>query len=206
MFQRLFVPAFAALFMFLGATTVRAAADDEALNFIRDLAQKAITTVATQDITDNDRNQRFRQLFVSAFDIPEIGKFVLSRHWQSATPTQQAEFLKLFEDTQVLIWSQRFKRYNGVRLDTKGVKVENETTWLVDSQIIRPQGPPTQVQWRVQKAVGGSLRIIDIIAEGVSMALTYRGDYAAVLQSNGGNVDALLSTMRAKNISLSKAP
>ncbi len=206
MSQRIVVPTLFALFMFFGATTAKATDDQEARHFIEDLAQKAITTVAAPNISDTDRNDRFGRLFVSAFDIPQIGKFVLSRHWQTATPTQQTAFLKEFEDTQGWTWSRRFKDYNGVRLETLGANKEGEAVWLVDSQIVRPQGPPIPVQWRIHQAADGSLRVIDIISEGVGMALTYREDYAAVLQSNGENVDALLSTMRAKNEQLARAP
>ena len=186
MFQRAVVPMLVALFLLVGTTSTRAADDQEARNFIQDVAQKAITTVADQNISDSERNQRFREVFVSAFDIPEIGKFVLSRHWQSANPAQQAEFLKAFEDTQVLTWSQRFKHYNGVRLETQGVSKDGDGLWLVDLQyIIRPQGPPTPVQWRIERVADGSMHIVDIKAEGVSMALTHR-DYHARSSSRTG--------------------
>jgi phospholipid transport system substrate-binding protein len=202
MFQRVIVSLFVASFALFGATQARAADDQEARTFIEGLAQKAITTVAAQNISDADRKAQFQRLFISAFDIPEIGEFVLSRHWKTATPAQQKDFLVVFEDMQVLTWSQRFKHYDGVKLETEGAKMESEGVWLVDSQIVRPQGPPTPVQWRIRRAADGSMRIIDIIAEGVSMALTYRDEYAAALQSNSGNIDALLTSMRAKNVLL----
>ncbi len=199
MVQRILVSTLVALFVLFGTTAARAADDQTAQTFIQGLAQNAIATVAAQNVSDTDRNERFRKIFVSAFDIPEIGKFVLSRHWRAVTPAQQAAFLKEFEDTQVLMWSRRFKDYNGVSLETLGANKEGEATWLVDSQIIRPQAPPISVQWRVHGAADGSMRVIDIISSGISMVLTYRDDYASALKLNGGNVDALLAVMRAKN-------
>jgi len=182
-----------------------AASADEACSFVQDLAQKAITTVADRQLADQARDERFRQLFVSAFDLPEIGRFVLSRYWRVATPAQQAEFLKLFEDTTVLIWAKRFKDYNGERLQASSASKDGATGWVVESQILRPQGPPIAVQWRLDQAADGKPRVTDIVPDGVSMALTQRQDYGGVMQSNGGNIDALLSSMRAKITQLRQA-
>jgi phospholipid transport system substrate-binding protein len=175
-----------------------AASAEEARAFVQDLAQKAIATVADKQLGDEPRNERFRQLFISAFDLPEIGRFVLSRYWRKATPEQQTEFVKLFEETNVLVWSKRFKDYDGERLETSGATKDGDSGWVVDSQILRPRGQPIPVQWRLDQSGDGRLHITDIVSEGVSMALTQRQDYSAAMQSNGGNVDALLSSMRTK--------
>jgi phospholipid transport system substrate-binding protein len=39
---------------------------------------------------------------------------------------------------------------------------------------------------------------MDLSIEGVSLALTLRQDFAAVLSSNGGQFDALLAAMQSK--------
>jgi phospholipid transport system substrate-binding protein len=175
--------------------------------FIQTLAQQAISTVADRRLTDADREDRFRRLFVSAFDIPEIARFVLARYWRSAAPEQQQEFIKLFEDLQVLTWSQRFKGYQGETLQTMGAAKEGDRGWTVDSQILRgEQGPPIPVQWRLHLSDEGNLQVVDIVVEGVSMAITQRSDYAAMLQSNGGKLDALFSALRTKIDQLRAGP
>jgi phospholipid transport system substrate-binding protein len=63
---------------------------------------------------------------------------------------------------------------------------------------MRDQGAPISVQWHVHQGDGGGFRIGDIVVEGVSMAVTYRSDYAAATQANGGRIDSLLSSMRTK--------
>lgn len=180
---------------------VPAAADDEtdSQTFVRNLADNAIITVADHQLSDTERNERFRRLFVSSFDLPEIGKFVLSRFWRQATPDQQAEFLKLFEDYTVLTWARRFKDYSGEKLETLGAIKDGDKGWVVDSHILRPNNaPPIAVQWRLKKGDDGTYRIIDIVVEGVSMAITQRSDYASAMQANGGRMDSLLSALRSK--------
>lgn len=199
MFRRTFLQAgiiFLTLASCLG--TVRAQTAQDAEKFIQNLAQTAISTVAEKTLSQNERDDRFRRLFVSSFDLPQIARFVLARYWRQASPDQQRDFLKEFEDFNVLTWARRFQDYNGEKLDTRGATKESDRGWLVDSQILRNQGPPIPVQWRLRQGDDGNLRIVDIIVEGVSMAITNRSDYNAALQSNGGNISALLSTMRAK--------
>ena len=179
-----------------------AEAGQDAEKFVQGLAGQAITTIADRQLSDGERAIRFRNLFVSHFDIPEIGRFVLSRYWRQATPEQQQEFLKLFEDLSVVTWSKRFKEYNGETLEPTGAGKDGERGWLVESRIVRNQGPSIPIQWRLRQGDDMAFRIVDIIVDGVSMAITHRSDYAAAMQANGGKVDSLLATMRSKLDSL----
>jgi phospholipid transport system substrate-binding protein len=46
------------------------------------------------------------------------------------------------------------------------------------------------------RSEGGSHKIVDVLVEGVSMALTQRADFASVIQRGGGNVEVLLEHLR----------
>lgn len=189
---------FALSMMTTVAGTARAQTADGARQFVEATAQSAIATMADKQLSRNDRDDRFRSLFVQSFDIPEIGRFVLSRHWRAATPDQQKEFLALFEEITVLTWARRFQDYNGEHLEMLDTTKSGDHDWLVNSRIVRPNGPANQVQWRLHQIADGSLRITDVIAESVSMAITLRADYASTMQTNGGKIDSLLATMRTK--------
>jgi len=169
----------------------------DSMKFIRTLADQALVLVNDKKISDADRAEHFRGLFVVSFDIPEIGKFVLGRHWKSATPAQQQDFLKSFEDFTVLTWSTRFKDYSGVSFDVLGSAPADDGYWTVDSRIHRTAGDPLPLGWRVHE-VDGKWRITDILVEGVSMALTQRQDFASAMQANGGKIEDLLDAMHKK--------
>lgn len=171
---------------------------DEAKTFIANLAQQAISSVAAKQISDKERNDRFRSLFVSAFDLPEISRFVLARYWRSATAEQQQDFIKLFEELQVLNWAQRFKDYKGEALQVTGSTGDGDQSFSVDTAMQRPSGQSLPVTWKVHQGANGQLQVTDIIVEGVSMCITQRSDYNSLLQSNGGKFDALLAALRSK--------
>ncbi len=58
-----------------------------------------------------------------------------------------------------------------------------------------PNSAPTNVRWVVSTATG-TPKIVDVVAEGTSLRLTQRSDYASYMSRNGNNVDALLAAMK----------
>ncbi|MBC7906804.1 MAG: ABC transporter substrate-binding protein [Rhodospirillaceae bacterium] len=198
MSRRFLIAAFAAtLALFTVALPAQADANADARAFIQRLADTAMNTVAVKGLSDDERARRFRTLFVDTFDLPEIGKLVLGRYWRVATPEQQQEFLRLFEEIQVYTWTKRFRDYSGETLDILALAPEGENDVLVDSRIKRERLEPINVAWRVRKSADG-FKVLDIKVEGASMAFTHRSEYASVIQGAGGQVEGLLAAMRKK--------
>ena len=76
------------------------------------------------------------------------------------------------------------------------MRPETEKDTIVNSQITHPDGSePTTIDWRVRLR-DGKLGVIDVVVEGVSLSVTQRQEYAAVLQNNDGQISALLDKMR----------
>ncbi|MBF0325152.1 MlaC/ttg2D family ABC transporter substrate-binding protein [Magnetospirillum moscoviense] len=183
----------------LVSSPASAFADPAAGDFITKLADTAMTTVAAKGLSDDERAKRFRTLFIDNFDLPEIGKLVLARHWSAPTTTdeQRTEFVRLFEEIQVLTWARRFKDYSGEKLEILAIEPGTTGDLQVESRIKREKLDPIMVGWRVRKA-GAIYRVLDIKVEGASMAQTHRAEYSSVIQANGGTVDGLLAAMRKK--------
>lgn len=180
--------------LMLGAQPSRAAVDPGV--FIQGLADQAIAT-ASSPMPQSAKVESFRTMFVSTFDLPGISRFILGRYWRGATPEQKQEFIGAFEELSVLTWTRRFNEYQGLSLVVTGVKEAPDGLISVGSRIMRGQGDPVVVTWRLSRAEGG-YQIVDIVVEGVSMALTHRSEYTSALQSLGGKVDRLIAVMRDK--------
>jgi len=187
--------------------TVRAADDlDGAKKFIGDLASQAITSMTTKGLAVSERTQNFRKLFIGSVDLPTIGKFALGRHWRTATPEQQREFLGLFEDMLVLTWSARFKdAADHVTFQVVDAKSDADQGIIVESRILREKQEPVSVLWRL-RTNEGSFRVIDLIVEGTSMLVEYREEYASVINQNGGKIEGLLDALRKKVAQLQQRP
>lgn len=166
-----------------------------AQSFVDGMAQKAINFLADQSLPHAQKTQKFKELLSNSFDLKTIGRFALGKYWKAATPAQQSEYQGLFEKMVVKVYSQRFKDYQGQQLVVDSAKAEGDKDVLVTSFIVPPSGPKVQVDWRV-RSKDGRHRIVDIVVEGVSMALTQRSEFASVIQAGGGNVSALLDHLR----------
>ena len=191
-----------ALAIGLFAATLQPVRADESLqggkDFVTNLANQAIAFMTAKDVSDSQRTEHFRKLFVSSVDMPYIGKLVLARHWRTATPEQQQEFLGLFEDMLVLTWSTRFKDAAGnVTFQTVDAKPDGDQGVQVETHILRDKQEPVVVLWRLRPADGG-FRVIDLLVEGTSMLFTYREEYASVINQKGGKVEGLLEELRKK--------
>ena len=74
---------------------LRADADkDPALTFIQGLGDQAVTSLRDNlDMPFEVREAAFREVMVRGFDIPIVGRFVLGRHWRTATKEQRREYM-----------------------------------------------------------------------------------------------------------------
>lgn len=182
----------------LAAAPARAA--DEPAAFIQNLGDRAIQILQNKQLGQKDREAQFSKLFTEGFDVAEIGKFVLGRYWNVATPDQQQQYIKLFGTYVVAVYANRFSQYSGEKF-TVAASQPTPDGASVPSQILRPNGgPPINIVWKIAKENGG-YKIRDVVAENLSMAVTQRAEFSSVVERGGGGaagVDALNNTLKQK--------
>jgi len=172
-------------------------AGEGARNFIDRMGKDAISFLGNEAYSQSQKEAEFRKLLKSSFDMKTIGRFALGRYWNTATPAQQQEYLRLFENMVVDVYAHRFNEYKGQSLDVASFRPDGEKDTLVTSYIVDPDGGGKfQVDWRVRNK-NGSYKIVDVIIEGVSMSLTQRSDFSSVIQRGGGNIQSLIDHLRA---------
>jgi phospholipid transport system substrate-binding protein len=161
--------------------------------FVAAFAQNGIVEILAANISNTEKQQRFRTMFKQDFDIPAIGRFVLGRFSKGITPADQQSFDGLFEDVIVFTWSRRFSEYNGQTLKVVSTAPDGEGS-LVHSTVVGKGGDSFNVDWRLRKR-DGAFRVVDVIVGGVSMAITYRNEYANII-GQGGGLSALITQLR----------
>jgi phospholipid transport system substrate-binding protein len=188
---------FAVALAFVAAPAGADDANSAAAAFMQSLGSEAIAELTNPDVPQPEREARFRTLLDQHFDVPAIAKFTLGRYWRTATDEQRAEFSKLFEDFIVQSYSTRFSEYHGESFQVAGSTTDQTGITVVHSKIDMPSSEDIRVDWHL-RARDTSFAIVDIVVEGVSMAVTQRSEFASVIQSRGG-VAGLLDALRAKN-------
>ena len=170
----------------------------EAKAFVEDMAVRAIAELTVSDLDKDKRRKKFRDMMHEYFAFKSIAKWVLGRYWRRATEVERKEFLELFEQLMVTIYTERFERYSGETLTVERAEVRSGKDALVHSRLLRPNGlKPIKVAWRV-RANGHVYRVVDIMVEGLSMGLTQRKEFASFIRQNNGRVQSLLIELRKR--------
>jgi phospholipid transport system substrate-binding protein len=130
----------------------------------------------------------------SNVDVAKIARFCLGRFWATATPDQQSQYVTMFHQVLLNEISGHLGDYRGVSYRMTGDAPQGTNT-LVGTLITRPNAPAANVQWVIDTS-SGSPKVLDVIAEGTSMRLTQRSDYASYLSQHGNSIPALLAALR----------
>ncbi len=91
-----------------------------------------------------------------------------------------------------------FAKYSGETFDITAVGSDrtNDKLIAITVTVMRSNGTLlAKVYWRILKD-GDHFKVVDIVIEGISLALTLRHEYAAVIERSDGRVDGLIEQLR----------
>ena len=203
----------AALFLFaaaLGLTGAPSASasegavsDTDAAAFIDRLGNRAIEALTDPALEPAVRRDRFRDLLRKGLDLRFVSEFVLGAYRRRASADQLERFRALLEDNIVQNYAWRFRNYNGETFEIRGVREASRGARIVDTRVGQSgEAPPLRVEWRVHDT-DGTIRIIDIAVEGISMMVTQRDEYVGFMRANGG-IEALIDALARQNESMAE--
>ena len=169
-----------------------------AQKFVEEVTTQGIEQIINANVSQTEKDKRFEKLFNSALDLDFIGKFVLGRNWRSATPAQRQAFIKVYRELNIKTWSKRFDEFKGKSFTFVGTTPSSSKGQVyVDSTVDMGEAKPVSVKWRVRQE-GSEYKIVDIVIENVSLAITARNEYSGFIKNNPGGVDALIKDLQNK--------
>jgi len=203
MFIRHVIAAGMVAVLLTGILQPRTAASDDfsatAEKFIVQLADDAISKLTDKEVALEEQEQRFRGIIRDYIAFKSIARWVLGgRYWRAASDEQRERYLNLFEQLMVSTYAHRFQNYSGETLEISGVRKIDASQALVQTTLQRPNADKAlRVDWRVRGS-GDTLKVIDIMVEGLSMAQTQRSEFSSVMRSNGGDLDKLMADLEKR--------
>lgn len=181
------------------ANFVQAETDPEAEAFISTVADEAIGILNDQSKTQKQRTDEFADLVIANADMTAIGYFTLGQYRRTATPEQLDTFMDLFQGYTKNFYSLRLSEYANQTLKVTGSQlVNNGKEVIVTSQLIQPEGAPTDVNWRLRKNSEGVYKLRDLQVIGVWLALEQRSQFTATIANNNGSFDSLLDVLQER--------
>ncbi len=177
----------------LGGAARAQSATDRASAFVKATGEKLVGVVNGPGASAQKR-QMLTQIIDSTVDVDGVAKFCLGRFWKQASPEQQQHYVAIFHQVLVTNITSKLGEYKGVTFTMSRSEPDGDTV-KVDPIVNRPNNPPTNVQWVISNA-GSGPKIVDVVAEGTSLRLTQRSDYASYLSHNNNDIDKLISAMQ----------
>jgi len=183
----------------LASLPVRAQQMDitRATAFVDRAGQDLVNAINDPRLNQTQRRDRVASILRNAIDIEGTGRFILGRYVRQASPAELQDYQRLFDEIIIRNLSARFGEYRGVKFSLGRSQQRTEEDALVSTLIERPNNPSFTLDWRVAD-INGQPKVVDVIAEGTSLRLTTRSEYAAVIQRNSGRVASLLDAMRGQ--------
>ncbi|MBT5049148.1 MAG: ABC transporter substrate-binding protein [Rhodospirillaceae bacterium] len=202
MFRNLFVVILVAAAFGTGAALADTKTTD-ASTFVHDLGDRAIKILTQKDTGPAVREQKFEKILSTYFDLPVIARFALGRHWREASAEQREDYVALFRHYIAKSYAIKLGGYSGEKFKIVSERVlSNKSDVLVNTRIVRLSGPPINVAWRVRNRKERKV-IIDVMVEGVSMAVAQRSEFSSVVRRDG--LQGLLNSLRAHTTRASAA-
>jgi phospholipid transport system substrate-binding protein len=131
-------------------------------------------------------------------DFAEATRLAVGRAWQQASPEQRKQLTDEFRRMLVRTYSNAISAYEGQTMKVMPSRAKPEDTDVtVRNQFVRASGgKPVQIDYQMRKTDSG-WKIYDIVVEGVSLVLTYRSEFDAVVKQSG--IEGLLKRLAEKN-------
>jgi phospholipid transport system substrate-binding protein len=168
---------------------------DAARTLIETVGEDVLTILRDDSLGDEQKFDRLVALLSGPIDLDLVARLILGRHWRTASETQRAEYLELFRAFALHTLASRLDVYGGQDFEITGAKVVGRQDALVSTRILS-DGPPLAVDWRVRELDDQRLVAIDVIVAGVSLIVTQRSEFGAVIERQG--LDGLLAELRRR--------
>lgn len=208
--RRVAIAAFSFLIAsFMGVMAASAAAPtaEEGEAFIREVADQAFAIIGDENRDEAERRQELKTLMDQHVAMDYIAQLVLGRHGRAhdgMSPEEKArhgqemaEYKGLFPD---FIFNKLYdiiiSKFNNATVDVTGSSPIRNTDLFVHTRINRPGQEAVLADWRVRSDSKGELKVIDVRAEGISLTITQRDEFASIIGTGRNGLEPLLEHMR----------
>ena len=164
--------------------------------FVEKLGKQVVEKVSNTEITEQERYNNFKTLYLSSFDNYYISRFVLGRYCKTIDKGIQKQFVNSFNNYIVATYAPKFKGWEGT---FKAVESLFENNYYnVKMDILNKDGPTLKMMWKIYINKNEEFKILDVNIDGVSMLVTQRAEFLSVIKNHPNGVKGLIDAMDKK--------
>ena len=157
-----------------------------------------LVTTSMKELSVDEQKAELKNLFQKYVDIPIIAKAVLGKSWRQANSDQRKRFIRVFKTYVSHKYGRQFSEFKGTTLEiVKSRDTLTKAGVLVSTIVVVPGNPSLKVVWQVSDG-SGSLKLVDLRVEGISMLSTERQEFRSKLKKFEGSIDDLIQSISHK--------
>lgn len=174
------------------ATATTQATAPDAL--IQELGNQATRISQDKSLSDDQRTEKFREMLARHMDTEAMAQVALGRFWGKASPAERADYVTTYRDYLIKVYGRRLRDLGDSRVELADKRQVGADDVIVDTRLLSGSDV-IPLSFRVLKRAGANL-IIDVLAEGTSILVTQREEFAAVIKTTG-SVAGLTEKLKA---------
>ena len=163
--------------------------------FVQSTVNRA-SQILSKNISKQEKIDELKSIAKETVDIKGVGFYSLGSARKNLNDKQKTQYFDLFEKYFLKSFSSRLSEYTNPKIEVQGKKVLNENYTIVKSLLIATtERPEVKIDWRVYTKNPDNPLIRDLIIEGLSLARTQKEEFASILNSNSGDINALFKVL-----------
>ena len=167
----------------------------EADVFVQSTVNRA-SKLLSDNITKEEKIKKLKFIAKDTVDIKGIGFYSLGSARKNLSNTDKDKYSELFEQYFLKSFSSRLAEYTNPEIDVFAKEVLNENYTIVNSVLkATKERPEIKIDWRIYTKNPDQPLIRDLIIEGLSVARTQKEEFASVLNTNDGDINALFKVL-----------
>jgi phospholipid transport system substrate-binding protein len=167
----------------------------EADVFVQSTVNRA-SEILSKNISKEEKMNNLKIIAKETVDIRGIGFYSLGSTRKILNENQKQKYFDLFENYFLKSFSSRLSEYTNPKIEVQGKNAINKNYTIVKSVLVgSTDRPEIKIDWRIYTKNPDDPLIRDLIIEGLSLARTQKEEFASVLNSNDGNIEALFKTL-----------
>ena len=178
------------LLFLLTALPVQAGGADSPMEVVRTTSEEVFDRLRDNGaLSESELSGLIERVILPHVDLDTAARLALARHWRSATETQRTAFIREFRGLLIRTYTTSLSEYSGEAVEYLKERREDGNRALVNTRIVRAEGPPIPVDYRLRRN-GDDWQVYDIIIDGVSLVINYRNSFQQTIRRQG--LDALI--------------
>ena len=164
--------------------------------FVQSTVNRASEALSNK-FSKEEKIEKLKEIANETVDIDGISLYTLGAYRKNISQDQLNQYKILFKQYFLKSFASRLAEYSNPEIEVTSKRELNKNYTMVSSILIATeQRPEVKIDWRVYAKNPENPMIRDLIIEGLSLVRTQKEEFSSIIQSNDGDINALLVVLK----------